>query len=779
MKKLIVLLALLLPLLALSQEQEIDGTWKFHPSFLLSQASDMIDTEHHVYALANGALVELDKTSGQVRTLSHLNGLSDTKVKNIYYNYDKRYLMVVYSSSNIDLVYEDGRIVNISDLADVVMNASRVIKDVTFSPGKAWLATGFGLAVLDDEAMRVTEFRTYGTEFTSLAQVGQWLIACSGSKLYATQGARESLGDFSLQGISLAAARVRAATDTTFFLLGTNALNLCKLNEKNDWVVDSTLVALTPNNLQPTAGGWLANFRADKCYYTIANNESLTLTKVDGNNTSLFSCSPDADGTVWQIDANGIHEKGKTVYYKPDGMYLRSATTRLWYCMYNTWDKNFYVTSGDQKNNQLIGNSNWIKHVLAYDGNQWVDATPSALRSTNRMAKIAFIPGMANSYFLSDRGAIIYRVVDGVVNGQLRASNVNAPLHYPTTSNGIVCWEPALLVDNDCNLWMMGTDGGGNNTYKVVAMLPKEKLLADTINVDDWYTYDYSLFKPSHAQRQSIVCSTTGEKVYVSGYVEDQINVWRLNPATNDPHDIQVFHSDKFIDQNGRAIDWHLREVHVLAADSTGNVWVGSAQGVFYFKTDEVFNPDFRVTTPVAVEGEVSPYDLRVTSIAADPSNRKWIGTFDNGLFVVSPDGSKVLKHYDTDNSALPSSFVHEVAASADRAVVVTENGIVELDMGDVASATDYTAVTAAPTFVEPGYTGYVTIGQVDVGACVRITDRDGNIVREFTATSNQVAWDTCLENGERVPTGVYNIYAGLSADQLPGTPQVRVKIIK
>ena len=102
-----------------------------------------------------------------------------------------------------------------------------------------------------------------------------------------------------------------------------------------------------------------------------------------------------------------------------------------------------------------------------------------------------------------------------------------------------------------------------------------------------------------------------------------------------------------------------------------------------------------------------------------------------------------------------------------------------ELDMNDVASATDYTAVTAAPTFVEPGYTGYVTIGQVDVGACVRITDRDGNIVREFTATSNQVAWDTCDETGERVPTGVYSIYAGLSADQLPGTPQVRVKIIK
>lgn len=776
MKKLIVLLALLLPLLALSQEQEIDGTWKFHPSFLLSQASDMIDTEHHVYALANGALVELDKTSGQVRTLSHLNGLSDTKVKNIYYNYDKRYLMVVYSSSNIDLVYEDGRIVNISDLADVVMNASRVINDVTFSPGKAWLATGFGLAVLDDEAMRVTEFRTYGTEFTSLAQVGQWLIACSGSKLYATQGARESLGDFSLQGISLAAARVRAATDTTFFLLGTNALNLCKLNEKNDWVVDSTLVALTPNNLQPTAGGWLANFRASSCYYTIANNEVLTLTKVNGNNTSLFSCSPDADGTVWQIDANGIHEKGKTTYYKPDGMYLRSAGITLWYSLYDRWADKFFVTTADQ--NWYLGNVSHQKHILSYDGSQWTDDTPSALRSTVKLTKLAFIPGMANSYFAADRTNAFYRVINGQLKGKFVAHGASGLLHYPPTTgnaNGI-CWEPGLLVDNHRNLWMIGTWGGGSSKYQIVAMLPAEKLLSDTVNVDDWVTYDYSQFSFSYAQRQSFVQSTTDVMAYVGGYHGDQLNFWRLKPGTTE---IEVFKSKDFIDQKGRAIDWYLRETNCLAPDSTGNIWIGAKQGLFYVKADEVFNPGFRVTVPDAADGDDSPYNKTIVCIGVDPYNRKWIGTREDGLFVVSPDGSKVLQHYSTDNSALPSSFIYGVAASADRAVVVTENGVVELDMNDVASATDYTAVTAAPTFVEPGYTGYVTIGQVDVGACVRITDRDGNIVREFTATSNQVAWDTCDETGERVPTGVYSIYAGLSADQLPGTPQVRVKIIK
>ena len=46
MKKLIVFLALLLPVLqehALAQE--LEGTWSFHPSYLMSTANNLIDTE--------------------------------------------------------------------------------------------------------------------------------------------------------------------------------------------------------------------------------------------------------------------------------------------------------------------------------------------------------------------------------------------------------------------------------------------------------------------------------------------------------------------------------------------------------------------------------------------------------------------------------------------------------------------------------------------------------------------------------------------------------------
>lgn len=775
MKKLFVLLALSLPLWLWAQE--LEGTWKYHPTYLMSAANNLIDTECYVYALTNGALVRWDKANEQIMAMSSTNGLSDVKVKDIYYNYDKHYLMVTYANSNIDLLYEDGRIVNVSALHDVVMNVSRAINDVTFTSDKALIATDFGMVVLNDATLQVTEFRNYGKALSSVAQVGENMIVAYGGSLYASSSRREVLNDFIALNVSQAEARLYPANDSTFFLLGTNALKRCSMDSRGRCTV-TTIFAATPNNIQQTVEGWLANFRASSCYYTIKNDLAFTATRVSGSSSSLYSSTPVGDGTVWQIDGNGIHVNGSTAYHKPEGLYLRVAGAALFYSLYNTWDNKFYVTTTDQ-NALLTTNFSHSKHVLNYDGDGWVDATPTGFvngsQSDNgmgkRLAKIAFIPGHPGSYFATDRTNSFYRVINGVIKGTFKNGNTNTLLQYGSMSNSL---EPGLLVDPQGNLWMMSS--AGNN---VLAMLPSDKVLADTVRYNDWKIFDVSKFSLSYPQRQQFVATRDGVKVFTSGYQESLFNIWRTKPGATDVTDIDLLVTRDFIDQNGKAVDMKLPDVYAIVADSTDHVWIGMRPGLFYFKASEVFEPDFRATKPAGREGEEDPYNIDVSAIGVDPLNRKWIGTKDNGLYVVSPDGSKVLNHFDVDNSAMPSSMVYGVSASAERAIVVTANGVVEFDMNDIPQAIDYTAVTAAPTFVAPDYTGFVTIGQVDPGAYVRITDRDGNIVREFTATSSQVAWDTCDNTGERVPTGVYNIYAGLTSEQLPGTPQVRIRIIK
>lgn len=777
MKKLIILLALLFPMLALAQD--IEGTWKFHPAYQLSAASDLIDTENHVYALSNGAIVCLDKASGQIQALSPATGLSEAKVKSIYYNYDKHYLLIAYTSSNIDLLYDDGHIVNISALADAVMNISRSINDVSFADGIVYVATNFGLIVIDEQKESVIEFRNYNKALTSVARVGEHTIIAYEGKLFASNNRRELLSDFNPLDITLDNARLLTATDNTFFLLGDKALKRCtmSINEKGDTgFVATDIVLATPNNLQRTSGGWLANFRASSFYYTISNDGNYTATKVTGNNTSLYSSAPDGDGTIWQIDGNGIHIKGATNYYKPGGIYTYNNASPVWfYSYYNTMNDKFYITSFDQRYAyDPKANPSFSAYLLTYDGENWADETPTKIRNLIKSGPLAFVPGHSNALFYTIRSNNnLFRVVDGQVDLTF-VQGVNHPY------TGLVL--PRIAFDSQGNLWMCSTRAAAPEPKDVACMLPKDKVMNPTVTKDDWIVVSVPGMNMSGGtfQNQTFCIGKGDVKVTHDGNLGSlAFTLWRGTPDATNPTVESVRVSDP-VDQDGKAIDKYNNRLYTMTNDSTGYIWVGSSNSpVFYFDPVEVMENGFKVTRPIAIDGDDSPYDANVSYIATDYLNRKWIATIENGLYVVSPDGSRVLKHFDVDNSLLPSSKVYSVVASPNRAIVLTANGVVEFDMTDIPQAIDYTAVTAAPMFVEPSYTGFVTIGQVDVGACVRITDRDGNVVREFTATSNQVAWDTCDETGERVPTGVYSIYAGLTAEQLPATPQARVKIIK
>lgn len=51
-----------------------------------------------------------------------------------------------------------------------------------------------------------------------------------------------------------------------------------------------------------------------------------------------------------------------------------------------------------------------------------------------------------------------------------------------------------------------------------------------------------------------------------------------------------------------------------------------------------------------------------VNVIAIDAANRKWFGTANGGVFLMSADGTKQLQNFNTENSPLPSNNVTEIA---------------------------------------------------------------------------------------------------------------------
>ena len=181
-RKLLIAVVMMLPLMAVAQLGA--GQWKIHPYFVGGSAKNCIDTGDKVFYLAGGSLYYFDKASETNHVVDALSSINDININQIYYNYSKGYLMIAYKDTNIDVVMPDGDVVNVPALKDVVFHKAKAINDITFAPGKVYVATSFGYLVLDDTTFDIKEVRNYEVNVASVAEVGNIKVMSLANKFY-------------------------------------------------------------------------------------------------------------------------------------------------------------------------------------------------------------------------------------------------------------------------------------------------------------------------------------------------------------------------------------------------------------------------------------------------------------------------------------------------------------------------------------------------------------------------------------------------------------------
>ena len=81
---------------------------------------------------------------------------------------------------------------------------------------------------------------------------------------------------------------------------------------------------------------------------------------------------------------------------------------------------------------------------------------------------------------------------------------------------------------------------------------------------------------------------------------------------------------------------------------------------------------------------------------------------------------------------------------------------------------------------MEPDFTGMIKIANLMENSYVTVTDREGNVVTQLGPVMGSVLWDGSGPDGERVATGIYNIYAAQGGQpDINGEPRATVMIIK
>jgi len=217
-------------------------------------------------------------------------------------------------------------------------------------------------------------------------------------------------------------------------------------------------------------------------------------------------------------------------------------------------------------------------------------------------------------------------------------------------------------------------------------------------------------------------------------------------------------------DSDGKTIN----SVFSAAEDLEGNIWIGTDQGpVIYYNSDDIFEDDvkgYRIKVARNDGSGLADYMLgteSITAIAVDGANRKWLGTKSSGVYLLSADGTTLLKNYNERNSQLFSDSIASLAVDNITGEVWfgTSKGVLSVRELATSGKETFNNVYSFPNPVMEDYTGSVTITGLVTGTQIKITDISGNLVFETISEGGQAMWDLSTYNGRRVSTGVYLIF--------------------
>ena len=181
MKKALFIILAILPMVM--KAQLAVGEWKVYPVFA-NNVTRMLDTSEKVYYISEGNLFSYDKNTDESYSYSVVNKLNENEIHNIYYNKENKYLLVAYKSGNIDLLYDNGKVINMPEIKDAVLGTEKTINDVCFYENRIYVATDFGLVIFDDQKHHVIESGIYNQKITSIEVYADNILISIDWKMY-------------------------------------------------------------------------------------------------------------------------------------------------------------------------------------------------------------------------------------------------------------------------------------------------------------------------------------------------------------------------------------------------------------------------------------------------------------------------------------------------------------------------------------------------------------------------------------------------------------------
>ena len=746
------LLASLLSMLCLTAAAQQLGTWQMYLSYYI--ATKNVTAGSTVYSLMNGNLLSYDTEDGEVRTYDHLHTLSDIGISHIAYSKEADKLIIVYGSSNIDLLDRDGNVHNLSALKDKRI-LDKEISYVSIAGSIAYLVTGFGFVEVD---MKEGVFRnTYKLGFNIYSVTAsdeavflgteKGIFYCMKSDNMQEESNWKLRFDWGgMRNMYFYQGKLMSMNNSALFILNPYAKDYATY-------MDGSFTFLRESN------GRLIWGNATQLCYTTDITADPTVLPVEGTWTDVSY----QNGTFWMSE----QEKGLRSYKLSEGTVVptgeviqpSSPIRDLGYRV--SWvDDRLLVAGGIN----TVGAFYNPATAMYYENGQWTNFTemerPEEYPRLNvyNTTDLVQDPLDDTHHFASPfrTGLCEYR------GGKFVKlyNHDNSPLKsvlYPSRYyyNYVTC--SALSYDVDGNLWMANT----LRDTVIHVLKPDGKWL--------------SLYYPELdgvSLIDQILHHSSGIKLFSSRRI-DMRGVFCLDTKGTDrtTDDRTILHQT-FVNQDGTAYD--PLEFYCLCEDLDGLVWVGTSAGLFVIEdVTKVFDPNMPFTQIKINRNDGSGLadyllnDVSISCITIDAANRKWIGTHTNGAYLISADGQEMLHHFTAEDSPLLSDNVQSIAVHPVTGEVVfgTDKGLCSY-IGDATAPEEELSksdVVVFPNPVTPDYNGPIAIRGLTSDSEVKILSSGGQLVWHGTSAGGTCTWNGCADNGRKVASGVYHVVANTS----------------
>ncbi len=807
------------------------GSWRLHLPFD-ETVNKVFDTPDRTYFLGDAqiyleyvqsnstrlqTLFVYDKEGDEYRQLSSDNVLTENIIRTAAYNADKRYLLIVYDSYNIDLLYDDGRVVNIPDLKAATQWLDREVGNINFDPARdrAYLSTGSGVITLNDAKGEVAEARDYGCKVTSAARLGDRMLLSVDKKLLQApvSAPRFTLDEFEVVEVAPDPNMIIPLSETLclYQRYGTDnrIMREIHLNPDGTLTVSADKLAISEDTYTPNRDGyfipvrtqvyqinrdgtWKRSSREEEDYYCAAGSwdfdEIWFGRKREGYWSKRLALSP--EGNTWTSTRRAARPNAPAVF-RGQGM--------LWSPRYGMLVNNHDISPSMSSLNlpapmllSGLKGGEWTMLAPAYT---WPEQGEVIYNPSNILPD----PDKDNVYYFGSARRGLLRLNLDDPSDLLHISNPSDPsaalpgyaawgedLPSISSSGGFnpskiwnVCRLSEPVFDSEGRMWM-------STSYADESVTKKDYLLglAWWDAADRRASKDAASFKglkripldiaANEMARFWIYPAADNTILVFPNNFSEQLVVYNHNGTPGSTADDKKVRVTRFVDQDGVAIPFEQATAFLNDPD-TGQLWIAHTQGLVTMRGSDIKNDPTRVNRiKVSRNDGTSLADylldgVHVTHIMRDPRGRKWLSTNGGGIVCVSPDGRQVLMSLTTENTPIPSDKVLATAWNPEHSsvMVATDMGLAEYyPTGEGTTGEDLEAVKVYPNPVRPDFLGWITVEGLTDGAVVKIADAAGNVVADLGRTSGgRAQWDGAGRDGTRVASGVYHVLASSGPD--------------